>query len=225
VGGANAGNVILADIDGDGLDDYILVGANGALNVWINNGDPAHPWRNVGEIAVGVDGASPQNVILADVDGDGRVDYLRVDADGAVQAWINTCNSPVSRRRRRELPGGRLAPRGVFCPINNPAHLKWTRAGLIIPHYDGASREAVLFADTTGDGRADYLLVSDAGAVRAVSLQGDIMNPTRVNHGKGHPILQNNVCRPWELTPRLRNYRGWSWQRKQGQRPVRRYRR
>ncbi|MFJ8078234.1 FG-GAP repeat domain-containing protein [Streptomyces sp. NPDC096176] len=70
-------------------DDYLVVDAQGNVRAWQNNhGQSGAAWINKGHIATGV-GASGDQVELADINGDGRDDYLVVDDGGAVRAWLN----------------------------------------------------------------------------------------------------------------------------------------
>ncbi|GAA0369310.1 FG-GAP-like repeat-containing protein [Streptomyces blastmyceticus] len=130
------------DINGDGRADYLVVDEYGAVSAWLNNGDKNHvAWTKAGRngrIATGV-GASGDQVRFADINGDGRADYLVVDDSGAVHAWLNDSTTGQD---------------------------KWTDAGTFAPG-GHVPRDQVRFADINGDGRADYLVVDDHGAVRA----------------------------------------------------------
>ena len=94
-------------VDGDGRDDYLGVNLDTgsvieyrnayaedqgphALEgiVWVPQGDN-------GVIATGV-GTSGWDIQFADLNGDGRVDYISVDPDtSAVSLWLNRCQNPV----------------------------------------------------------------------------------------------------------------------------------
>lgn len=56
----------LADMDGDGDDDYVYIGDNGSLRVWYNRGSTDDSLRIHG-------------IHFADVDGDGLDDYVWLD--------------------------------------------------------------------------------------------------------------------------------------------------
>ncbi|MEU5421198.1 FG-GAP-like repeat-containing protein [Streptomyces sp. NPDC020667] len=130
--------VRFADVNGDGRADYLVVDAYGAVRAWINNRVGGQvSWTDAGAIATGV-GASGDKVRFADLNGDGRADYLVVDDSGSVHAWLN--DSPVGQD-------------------------KWTNEGLIATG-TGAPAEQVRFADINGDGKADYLTVDDIGVIR-----------------------------------------------------------
>jgi lysophospholipase L1-like esterase len=141
--GAVGGSVELADINGDGRDDYLVLASNGAVDAWMNDGATpadAPSWNAKGQIAAGV-GAARDTVRFGDVNGDGRDDYLVVDANGAVDAWIND---------------------GAGKP-NSPG---WISRGRIASGV-GAAGRLVRFADINDDGRDDYLVVADDGAIDA----------------------------------------------------------
>jgi hypothetical protein len=87
----------IAYLDGDGRDDYLYVGENGEVTAFRNAGpisftDSLHlakvNWIPSGIVASGV-GAKRHEVLFADLNGDGRDDYLWVQTDGSVTAWIN----------------------------------------------------------------------------------------------------------------------------------------
>ncbi|WP_189938055.1 FG-GAP-like repeat-containing protein [Streptomyces aurantiogriseus] len=140
--GAPGSQVRFADIDGDDRADYLVIDDNGAVRAWLNTpGNGGKPsWKSWGEIAPGVGAPGPQ-VRFADIDGDDRADYLVIDDNGAVRAWLNT-------------PGNGGKP-------------SWAGLGTFAAGVDGATRAMVRFADVSGDGRADYLMVSEAGQIRA----------------------------------------------------------
>jgi hypothetical protein len=136
--------VRLADVDGDGRDDYLWVHPKtGAVTLYLNGGysvDGGINWISKGEIATGLgEGAG---VMFADINGDGRDDYLWVSSDGDVTAYIND---------GEQAEGGWL----------------WTSLGQIAGEGTGATRDTTRFADVDGDGRADYLVVGSEGSLNA----------------------------------------------------------
>ncbi len=144
-GGASP-NAVLADINGDGLPDYLIVDpVSGAVTAYLNNGGDAAGaggWRPEGQIAGGQ--APGANVRFADMNGDGYADYVMVDpATGSITVALNN--------------GTDLAPSSG-----------WIQAGTILS-VPGASGATVQLADINGDGWADYLVVNQAtGAVTAL---------------------------------------------------------
>ncbi|MFF8958511.1 GDSL-type esterase/lipase family protein [Streptomyces sp. NPDC014894] len=81
-----------------------------------------------------------------DVNGDGRSDYLVVQDNGAVQAWVNSTGAD--------------------------GQVKWSDYGTIASGSAQWTGAQVRFADVGGDARADYLILSATGAVRAFINQG-----------------------------------------------------
>lgn len=131
--GEGAG-VYFADMDGDGKDDYVFLDGNGRASLWLNGGrgkDGNWIWNSKGEIASGV-GATREEIRLADIDGDGKADYLYVDkSTGKTKMWRN---------------GG----------LGGDGNWIWTGVGDIASGV-GTSGSVVRFADFGGTGRADYL--------------------------------------------------------------------
>ncbi|KAJ7750770.1 hypothetical protein B0H14DRAFT_2405693, partial [Mycena olivaceomarginata] len=84
----NSTSVRFADLNGDGRAEYLWLDAHGALGA--NSGPNAAKvgWFPQGVIASGV-GATRAQVHLADLNGDGRAEYLWVHDDGSVDAWLN----------------------------------------------------------------------------------------------------------------------------------------
>lgn len=142
-GAAPASQVVLADVTGDGKADYLIVDPNtGAVTAWQNNGgdNGGQPWTNLGQVAKGA--ASAALVRFADVNGDGKADYLVLDPNtGSVTAWLNN---------GMDVPGGG----------------GWTNVGQVAA---GAAPAAMVqFADLNGDGFADYLVLNPVtGAITA----------------------------------------------------------
>ena len=142
--GATRETTRFADIDGDGRDDYLVVGEGGSLNAWLNFGYGDKPdWQHLGVIATGIGEAA--GVQLYDLNNDGRADYIWLEEDGAAKAYINN----------RGGSGG-LAP-------------EWIDAGSIATGV-GAKREDVRFADLNGDGKKDYVWVDPASGALDVWL-------------------------------------------------------
>lgn len=137
VGGSD--RVRWADFDGDRKPDYITIADNGAVSVWLNHGgDPAgaNGWQGLGQVASGTT-TDRSRVRLADFDGDGKADYLVINANGSVNAWLNR-------------GGDKVAP--------------WKALGQVATGVT-TDQSKVRFADWDGDGRTDYLVFNDTGAV------------------------------------------------------------
>jgi lysophospholipase L1-like esterase len=153
--GGKAGKVDLVELNGDNRADYVKILPDGSVRAALNtpgaNGRPH--WVDQGVIAPGV-GQPGESVRFADVNADGRDDYLVVGARGSVWSFLNNRGSD-----------------GKF---------HWKKEGRIFPSYDDTKpvgdesgiesewqREDVRLADVSGDGKADYLVVGPAGSMDA----------------------------------------------------------
>lgn len=126
---------------GDGKDDYIMIDDNGVPTVYLNagpTGPPGQLWNGQGEVMESV-GAEASQVRFADINGDGKADYLFVHDNGTVDCWIN----------------GHSGDTGNFT---------WTAQGQIVSG-NGHDGPGVIFADINGDGKDDYVWVSESGEV------------------------------------------------------------
>ncbi|KAF2172258.1 carbohydrate esterase family 3 protein [Zasmidium cellare ATCC 36951] len=135
--GASRSEIHFADMNGDGFADFLFIDSDtGAIHCYLNFGpDPQTGWNFTildGDIAIGV-GGQGAGVRMADIDGDGKADYIYLDDDGAARVWINADDT---LRKWVPLNNGNVAALGV-----------------------GANRDDVQFADVDGDGRADYIWV------------------------------------------------------------------
>ena len=163
---AKGDRVIFADMDGDHKADYVVVSAaTGALTVYLNGGANAAAangwlWYPQGMIAGGT--APGATIQLADLNGDGKADYISVDpVTGAVSAYLNGG------------PNSAAANGWVWYPVG-------LIAGGVAP---GAT---VQFGDLNGDGLTDYLIVNPTtGAVQAYLNGGQ--NPSAANGWVWYP--------------------------------------
>ncbi|MFI7448569.1 GDSL-type esterase/lipase family protein [Nonomuraea sp. NPDC049714] len=143
--GGDTSRVIYADLDGDRRADYIEVNDDSSVKAWRNGGPNPNGgdwlWFPQGTIAGGI-GAPGANIRFTDLNGDGRADYVKVNDDSSVQAWIN---------------GG---------PNPNGGDWFWFPQGTIAGGV-GAPGANIRFTDLNGDGRADYVKVNDDSSVQA----------------------------------------------------------
>lgn len=160
--------VRLVDFDGDGRADYVLINPDGSVHVWLNRGGDGHGgWLDYGVVATGTT-TNQNQVRFADLDGDGRADYLRMNPDGSVHAWLNR--------------GG-------------DGHGGWIDFGQVARGLTTDSSR-VQFADLDGDGYADYLLINPNGSVAAWLNRGGDGHGGWLGYGQvsaGHTTNQNQV--------------------------------
>ncbi|KAL8989587.1 MAG: hypothetical protein Q9169_008329 [Polycauliona sp. 2 TL-2023] len=155
---------------GDGVDDYLHIDEAGILTAYVNGGPRGggndgwiwYPQGEKGLINTGI-GAKREQIRLADIDGDGKADYLAVDMKtGAVTAYLNGGKNPDANK------GWVWPPQGVIA------------TGI------GRDGQGVQFADINGDGKADYVWISQTGELLVyLNLIGD--NPAKFlpyNDGK-----------------------------------------
>ncbi|MEV8373463.1 AbfB domain-containing protein [Kribbella sp. NPDC056861] len=134
-----SGKVRWADFDGDGKLDYLTVASNGAVQAFLNRGgDGRGGWSALGQVATGTT-TDATRVRFADFDGDSRADYLVINPNGSVSAWLN---------RGGDGRGG------------------WSAAGQVASGVT-TDHNSVRFADFDGDGKTDYLTIAASGAVSA----------------------------------------------------------
>lgn len=67
----HAANKLPSDMDGDGKDDYIWIGPNGLIDIYLNTNNAPY-WENHGSVITL--GVPRKNIRIADMDGDGKCD-------------------------------------------------------------------------------------------------------------------------------------------------------
>jgi len=103
----------MADIDGDGRDDYLHVSENGEVYMYWNIGKAPDSgpnagkvqWKPIGVIATG-GGAKGYQVRFADIDGDGRAEFIWVKDSGSATVWWNKGFSSDGQVKVIWGPGG-----------------------------------------------------------------------------------------------------------------------
>ncbi|KAL8847788.1 MAG: hypothetical protein Q9221_007187 [Calogaya cf. arnoldii] len=134
--------VRFADLNGDGRDDFIWVGPNGEVTAYVNGGpaaDGSWIWHPQPALIAGGVGGKRSEIYLADLNGDGRAEYLWVHSDGSVDVWLN--------QRGPTETSSTLA-------------IKWNPQTRSVGGI-GRDGAGVRFADLNGDGRAEYIYVQD----------------------------------------------------------------
>ncbi|KAF5240009.1 hypothetical protein FAUST_4593 [Fusarium austroamericanum] len=123
--------------------DLIILYSDGAAKVWKNT--------NNGKAFTALDanwatGLAPRaNVHFEDIDGDGYADYVIVYSGGSVKWARNTHNNGRDSSKKN-----------------------WESAATIAPGPAGIPADSARLRDVDGDGKADYLIVYDGGAVKAL---------------------------------------------------------
>ncbi|KAK4183861.1 hypothetical protein QBC35DRAFT_525860 [Podospora australis] len=148
--------VRLVDMNGDGKADYVWIDPNsGAMYCWTNN-LPNTSWSRAGNNTNGLiapgRGTPGVGVQLADLNGDGRADYLAITPEtGAVRVWWNYGPDAASANGWKFVDGGQVA--------RGSAHANW---------------KTLRFPDINGDGRADYVYIGEGGSLSAFLNSGSV---------------------------------------------------
>ncbi|PGH27049.1 hypothetical protein AJ80_01235 [Polytolypa hystricis UAMH7299] len=187
VAGIPGSKIRFFDFDGDGLADFVIVYDGGSVEVFLNSGnllnDKSPKWKAIGVVATGVKGVAGKNVRFANLDDDGLADFIALSNDGAVTAYMNSGRyDRAAGVRFADLNGdGRDDFLWVHEDGSADAWLNeggsggnWKSIGRIARSPAGATREKVVFADIDGDGRADYLILFDGGAVKGFRNNGNL---------------------------------------------------
>ncbi|KAF4496330.1 acetylxylan esterase [Fusarium agapanthi] len=182
-----------ADMDGDGLADFLAVADDGSVRMWKN---------------LGITGTKGQSIRFADLTGEGRDDLISVDSRGRARAWINKGENKWeaigeiapgfdedlsdSRIEFIDVNGDKRADYliiygggAVKAYLNNgnlpdPGDRRIWRDGITISPGVGEPGSKVRFADLDGDGYADFLILYDGGAERWPHLERGIVVATGV---------------------------------------------
>ncbi|KAL4722684.1 hypothetical protein ACLX1H_010567 [Fusarium chlamydosporum] len=199
----SSARIEFADVDGDGLADYLIIYGGGAVKAYLNNGNIGTKngkgiWKQGITISPGV-GEPGAKVRFADLDGDGTADYIIMYDGGAAKAYLNMGNIGKNNGERLWRDGSEIAT-GVGVPGSKIrfADLTGDKRADYIVQYDGGAAKGyrnlgnipkvgkgrawnlmgtvaggvspqgpVHYADINGDGKADYLVVFDGGAINA----------------------------------------------------------
>ncbi|HUN33449.1 MAG TPA: ricin-type beta-trefoil lectin domain protein [Trebonia sp.] len=182
--GPQDGQIQFVDLAGDGRADYVWVHTDGSLSVWLNSGigsdgDPVWSSEVNADAPSGYNGSG--SIQFADLDGDGKPDYLWVQPDGSIHWWkgasgefggfswtdegtIPSVGVPGSEIKFGYAFGGRQEDMLVVAPdssvtayVLNTTTNAWTPEGLVAPGiqgsgYTGPNDGDIDFADLSGTG-------------------------------------------------------------------------
>ncbi|KAM7187804.1 hypothetical protein V8F33_011019 [Rhypophila sp. PSN 637] len=180
---ARRDKVILADLNGDGIDDYIHADDDGAVRAWLNEGSP-NKWMNLGTVNPESDEWSTitgDMIRFADVDNDGKANLIALYSDGAAKVW-KTLDSKWAtglgesreKVRFRDIDGDGYAD---YVIVYDNGAVKWARNtgnNEIAPGPAGMPANRAHLYDLDRDGMADYVIVYDGGAVKALRNTGHL---------------------------------------------------
>ncbi|KAK8855247.1 carbohydrate esterase family 3 protein [Apiospora arundinis] len=167
------GNVahVWGDINNDGLDDLWCIGAQGQATVALNRGGNPPRFESVGEVIASPGPYGPGDVLVADIDGDGRADYCIQENNGDIRCWRNagSGDKPSFWQSFARAEGGGDV---VFTGKGKP------------------NKNMVRMGDLNGNFRSDWMYIGDQGQVETWINQrgwGTGMVPDWVSAGQTHP--------------------------------------
>ncbi|MFD9049453.1 glycosyl hydrolase family 18 protein [Streptomyces zaomyceticus] len=132
---APAGSKIaFPDLNGDGRADYAVVGTDGKVTGWRND-DPRKAAVSLGDISPADRGTDPDRVYFADLDADGKDDYIRI-----LYPPDSPTGIPAMRMARNTSSGGRISWDSPTIVANNLVY-----------------EPELYFTDIDGDGRDDLI--------------------------------------------------------------------
>lgn len=183
----NGGFVWFADFNNDGLADYVYVDPErGSLRGWRNLG--GGNWKDLGQMATGLDSTDGAGIIIVDVNGDGYADYLWQNSagdtiylwynyygNGWVQENVTASGFPGTRENTHmaDINGDGRADL-IWLDSNGNVNawmntgigtdITWVHVGIVGTNV-GSGGVSALFSDVDADGRADYVYVNSDGSM------------------------------------------------------------
>jgi lysophospholipase L1-like esterase len=178
--------VRFADIDGDRKAEYLVLGPNGSVDAYQYAGGTT--WNGLGRIANGSAQWTDKQIRFADIDGDGKAEYLVLGPNGSVDAYkyssgttwtdlgrIANGSAQWSDKQVRfaDIDGDRkaeylvLGPNGSVDAYQYAGGTTWNGLGRIANGSAQWSDKQVRFADIDGDRKAEYLVLGPNGSVDA----------------------------------------------------------
>ncbi|MET8978059.1 glycosyl hydrolase family 18 protein [Streptomyces sp. NPDC004539] len=131
---ATGSKIAFPDLNGDGKADYAVVGTDGKVTGWRND-DPRKDAVSLGDISPADKGNNPALVYFADLDGDGKDDYVRI-----LPAADSPTGIPAMRMSRNTSSGSTVSWGTATIVANNLTY-----------------EPELYFTDLDGDGRDDLI--------------------------------------------------------------------
>ncbi|MFI2433616.1 glycosyl hydrolase family 18 protein [Streptomyces sp. NPDC018957] len=131
---ATGSKIAFPDLNGDGKADYAVVGTDGKVTGWRND-DPTKEAVSLGDISPADRGNNPALVYFADLDGDGKDDYVRI-----LPAADSPTGIAAMRMSRNTSSGDKVSWGSATIVANNLGY-----------------EPELYFTDLDGDGRDDLI--------------------------------------------------------------------
>ncbi|KAK8041302.1 esterase [Apiospora phragmitis] len=167
-----AGNVahVWGDLNNDGLDDIWCIGAQGQATVALNRGGNPPRFESIGEVMASPGSYGPGDVLVADIDGDGRADYCVQESNGDIRGWRNGGS------------GDKVSFWQGFARADGGGDV-------IFPGKGKPNKNMVRMGDLNGNFRSDWMYIGDQGQIESWINQrgwGNGIVPDWVSAGQTH---------------------------------------
>ncbi|KAF4984498.1 hypothetical protein FZEAL_346 [Fusarium zealandicum] len=199
VSSGSRNGLILADLNGDGIADYVMTDKSGNVRAWINDGKLG-PWKSLGKISPAWKGVTGDMIRMADVDNDRKADLIVISSSGVVRVWKNVNNGTSftlldskwatglkarDKVQFEDMDGDGLADyvitysNGAMKWAKNTGNngqdstkSNWESEKTITPARKDVPPARVQLRDLNGDKKADYMVIYPSGSVRALRNTG-----------------------------------------------------
>ncbi|KAK8017500.1 hypothetical protein PG993_013826 [Apiospora rasikravindrae] len=158
------------DLNNDGLDDLWCIGAQGQATVALNRGGNPPTFESIGEVMASPGPYGPGDVLVADIDGDGRADYCIQENNGDIRCWRNGGSSD----KVSFWQGFARADGG---------------GDVVFPGKGKPNKNMVRMGDLSGNFRSDWMYIGDQGQIESWINQrgwGTGIVPDWVSAGQTH---------------------------------------
>jgi YD repeat-containing protein len=185
--GSDPTRIRLVDITGNGRLDLVYISSTGAVVAYLNNGNGG--FNTTATWSFGAVGSDPARHQFIDMNGDGRVDWIRYPTTGGIQVYLNngtggfnttaafsgltSVGTDPKRIRLVDTTGnGKLdlvylpTSGGAVVYLNNGAGGFNTTAAWTGLTALGSDYTRQQFVDVNGDGKADWVSFPTTGGVR-----------------------------------------------------------
>jgi hypothetical protein len=203
----------LGDVNNDGFADLVATTPDGRLWLYLNHPHAAEPFA--GRVQIGTGWDRYAQLVLGDVDGDGRADMTAIGSDGSLTEYHDTGNvaAPFTWGRRLTSPGWNTFDRLVAADLDGDG-----RADLVASRPDGTlwafpatGVAAAPFAAPLQIGRSGWdgydRIIAATAPVPRHAVSADLI--TTDSAGRLYDAANNTPPNPFPAPSRVSTY-AWS---------------